>query len=920
MLESLHELAQLARNSQPAPSDVASACDVVRRAIEAEDVYIIRSGDPYFVRLGCKCPPVAYEITQKGYWLIWRELAARPRVPVGVFTVSDRMVRPGRRAREGRPGSHIATILPSDESNSEILIARGPWPEGLSAEQVSFMETAQPLLAALVSHLLDADKRRRQQHQLEALADVAKAFNEARDDEGALTSVATALSKASGIDWVTLSVYSDDLKSVVGSAMNVARHSGTETAAIAREGRLPAIAADQPTMIGQWLAARGPLLTPDVFAEIDIPELKPYENEIAALRKYYERAHVLSTAVFPMIFQGKALGTVLFASCTARQFDEDEVRFLTALVSQAATAIKGFRLYRELELSREEIREREQRFRALVQNASDMITVLGTDTMIQYQSPSIDQTLGHQPEELEGTPLVKLVHEADIPVLMDFLHSTGLRPEGIASAEVRMRHRDGRWHDIEMLGSDRRNDPAIVGYVINARDVTERKLLEEQLRHQALHDPLTKLANRTRFTDRLEHALLLAERKEAQVAVLFMDLDNFKLVNDTLGHNTGDRLLTAVAERVQRALRPADTVARLGGDEFAILIEDVTTPEDANSVAERIFGALAQPFEIEEREILVRASIGIALSGELGGGLCAEDLLRHADLAMYVAKARGKERFELFEATMLEAMTEHVELVNDLEHAAERDQLVLAYQPIVILSSGEVVGFEALVRWRHPARGLIAPAQFIPLAEESGAIVEIGRWVLRAACTQAADWQRRYNRFEQWTVSVNVSPRQLQHSRFVEEVATILGETGLPASSLTLELTESAMMQDVEGAVERLRALKEIGVKLALDDFGTGYSSLSHLRRFPFDLLKMDKSFVDSVGGPWDEKELTHAILELGRTLDMQVIAEGIERPEQLARLKALQCDMGQGYYFSEPVSAVVMEQLLAKLGRTEAA
>jgi len=448
--------------------------------------------------------------------------------------------------------------------------------------------------------------------------------------------------------------------------------------------------------------------------------------------------------------------------------------------------------------------------------------------------------------------------------------------------------------------------------VLNVRDVTERRLLEDQLRYQALHDPLTHLANRTRFSERLEHALVRAERVQTRVAVLFMDLDNFKGVNDTLGHTTGDRLLTQVAERVQMSVRPADTVARLGGDEFAILLEDVAGIAETAEVAARILDDLRQPFVIDEKELLVRASIGIAVGSRSTSS--AEDLLRNADTAMYVAKAHGKGRYEVFEESMRRSMLERLELLADLQRAIEHEEFVLHYQPVVLLESGRLFGVEALVRWQHPRRGLVPPAEFISLAEESGAILALGRWVLFSACRQAAAWHATFPARPDWTLSVNVSARQLHQPAFVREVAQALDESGLPPEMLILEITESVMMQDADLMMARLRDLKELGVRLAIDDFGTGYSSLSYLRQLPFDMLKIDKSFIDDVSVVPAEKELTRAIIELGKTLNLDLVAEGIERTEQLSRLRALDCDLGQGFYFARPMTAQDVGSLLAAL------
>ncbi len=561
----------------------------------------------------------------------------------------------------------------------------------------------------------------------------------------------------------------------------------------------------------------------------------------------------------------------------------------------------------------EAIRQSEERFRSLVQNASDLITVVETDTTIMYQSPSIRRVLGYDASELAGRKLTDLLHQDDVGRMLGFLSEAMAKPEETVSVEARLRHRDGTWRDVEIAGTDQRRDAAIGGFVLNTRDVSERKILEKQLRHQAFHDPLTRLANRARFTDRLEHALQRAPRDKHAIAVLFMDLDNFKSVNDGLGHSAGDAVLVEIANRLQGCLRPGDTAARFGGDEFAVLLEGISAAEDATTVADRIFEAFRAPFEYDGKALLLRASAGIAIGDSANQD--ADELLRNADVAMYVAKGRGKGRYELYQQTMHVSMIERLELLGDLQRAMDRQEFIVHYQPAVALDTGHIVGVEALVRWEHPTRGLLPPAQFIPLTEESGVILPLGRWVLTEACQRMREWQERFPSDPPLTISVNVSVRQIQEGTFVDEVAEVLRETGLPPDSLILEITESVMMHDVTLTVNVLRALKELGVRLAIDDFGTGYSSLSYLRQFPFDILKIDKSFVDAGEGV-NDKELTRAIIELGRTLQMEIVAEGIEAVEQLARLRALACDLGQGYYFARPLEQDQMTEMLAAKDR----
>ncbi len=566
------------------------------------------------------------------------------------------------------------------------------------------------------------------------------------------------------------------------------------------------------------------------------------------------------------------------------------------------------------------LRQSEERFRSLVQNASDLITVIDPDTTVRYQSPAIEHVLGFESGATLGAKLADVVHPDDTNRFLASLGDLMTKPAGTITGDGRVRDSQGEWRHLEFTGSDQRRNPAIGGLVLNVRDVTERKRLEEQLLDQALHDPLTKLANRTRFADRLDHALARRSRARGDVAVLFMDLDNFKGINDGLGHAAGDLLLRQVAERITRCMRPADTVARLGGDEFALLLEDIASIADATTVADRLFEELEAPFLLEGKHVAVRVSAGIATT-IADSTAQADELLRDADIAMYVAKSRGKGCYRVFEASMRTSMLGRLELLAELPQGLERDEFVLQYQPIFLLKGSKLFGVEALVRWQHPTRGLVPPAEFVPLAEESGAILPLGRWVLREACRQAAAWNRMFPANDSWTMSVNVSVKQLEQASFPPEVAAILAETGFEPRRLILEITETAMMHDLDLMLERLRELKALGIGLAIDDFGTGYSSLNYLRQFPFDLLKIDKSFIDDLGMIVNQKELTRAIIELGKSLDLELVAEGIERSEQLSRLQSMECEMGQGFLFAKPLESSDVEDLLRTIeAETEAA
>jgi diguanylate cyclase (GGDEF)-like protein len=437
----------------------------------------------------------------------------------------------------------------------------------------------------------------------------------------------------------------------------------------------------------------------------------------------------------------------------------------------------------------------------------------------------------------------------------------------------------------------------------------ENSRLYEELRHQAFHDSLTGLANRALFQDRVERALARRPGVSGLVGVLFLDLDDFKTVNESLGHAGGDQLLTAVADRLRSCLRPSDTAARLGGDEFAMLLEDIDEAT-ATDVAQRIIDALRPPIRIGESAAVIATSIGIATSPP--GRDSVTELLRNADFAMYQAKHGGKGRYEVFRSSLRETANAQAELAGLLRGAEERGQLRLHYQPIVDLADGSIVGVEALVRWQVPGRGLLMPGDFIGLAEDSGLIVPIGRWVLEQACRQTEAWRQAHG-LDSLSVGVNLSARQFQHPDLVAEVGAALAASGLEPSCLILEITESVLMQTTAATIGKLADLRRIGVRLAIDDFGTGYSSLGYLERFPVDILKIDKTFIDGIGERGGRPVLARAIVQLGRALDLQVVAEGIERPEQASVLRRLGCTRGQGYLYARPLPSAELEPILAQ-------
>jgi diguanylate cyclase (GGDEF)-like protein len=430
----------------------------------------------------------------------------------------------------------------------------------------------------------------------------------------------------------------------------------------------------------------------------------------------------------------------------------------------------------------------------------------------------------------------------------------------------------------------------------------------DQLARQAFRDPLTSLPNRALFMDRLAHALTRTERRGEQLAVLFLDLDRFKVVNDSLGHGVGDQLLIGVSQRLAGCLRPEDTIARLGGDEFAILLEDVKDDKGPTSVADRLTGELQQPFVVEGREVVITVSIGIAMS--TARRMTPEDILRDADLAMYHAKGKGKARYEVFDKSMNAPAKERMDLELDLRNAVARGEFILHYQPVVELPTGRITEVEALVRWKHPQRGLLFPADFVGLSEETGLIVPLGRWVLHEACRQTRQWQLAAPATK-LAISVNLSARQLQQPGLVDEIGAVLRETRLDPGALRLEITETVVMHDAPTTLAKLEALKALGVQLAIDDFGTGYSSLGYLKRFPVDTLKIDRSFVKGIGRDMEDSAIVRAVITVAKSLGLSVTAEGIETADQLDQLRTLGCDHGQGYFFAKPMTSDRVPALL---------
>ncbi|HUY60072.1 MAG TPA: EAL domain-containing protein [Solirubrobacteraceae bacterium] len=558
----------------------------------------------------------------------------------------------------------------------------------------------------------------------------------------------------------------------------------------------------------------------------------------------------------------------------------------------------------------------EVRLGALVEHSSEIILLLEFDTTVEYASPAVRQVLGYEVAEFIGRRFLDNVASEDRTLVQSALRRVPASTSAPSEVfEFRIRHRDGRLLHTECQFTNLLAHAAVGAIVVNLRDVSERKQIEEQLIHQAFHDPMTGLANRPLFRDRVVHALTRRGNANRCLAVLFLDLDDFKAINDTFGHDAGDRVLQTISARLLSALRESDTAARLGGDEFAVLLEDVANETDVSDIVADLLGVISAPLWLDGKEVSVDCSIGIAVVNSTGStrhSTAVDELLRNADAAMYQAKAADGNAFRHFRPGMQEAVVAQLELRADLKAAIAANELTLAYQPIFDLEVDEITGYEALLRWEHAVRGSVPPATFIPVAEDSGLIIPLANWVLERACEDAVSFQKDDPGPHRRVMSINVSAQQLARTELVGEVRSALRSSGLDPHCLMLEITESVLISDVQLAIQRLSALRKLGIRIALDDFGTGYSSLSYILQLPIDILKIDKRFIDSVDCDDRESRLTAAIIGLARTLDLRCVAEGIERPTQQERLKELGCDYAQGVLLAHPMSSDALQELLS--------
>ena len=624
-----------------------------------------------------------------------------------------------------------------------------------------------------------------------------------------------------------------------------------------------------------------------------------------------------SFSFLPYISIAVGYGMLLFAAFSLRSSADGSPIYGMIFGSLALT---GLVIGRQIIVVRENIRLHkehieqmsERRFRSLVQNSSDVVSIIGGDMAISYITPSVERVFGYAPEEIIGKKFNDLIHPDEaahaVAHFKMLMKTGGLAP----SVEWRLQHSDGEWIYVENTANNLFTDPNVRGIVVNSRNVTDRRRAEDRMLHDAFHDALTGLPNRALFLDHLVLALNRASRNsDVHFAVLFLDLDRFKFVNDSLGHHAGDLLLIEVARRIEQCLRVNDTVARIGGDEFTVLLEDLDDQDEAAIIAERIQEAISAPFNLDGREFFTTASIGIAPNNSEYHR--ADDILRDADTAMYHAKVSGKARYAVFDSAMHARAISTMETEADLRRALERGEFFLLYQPIISTSKYTLVGFESLVRWNHPTRGLVHPDKFIALAEETGLIIPMSLWILQEACTQLQKWRKSLPNAP-LTVSVNISCKHFQQPDLVEQVAQVLTETGLDPSALKLEITESAVMENTERTAEKLKGLRALGVELSLDDFGTGYSSLSYLHRFPLDTLKIDRTFVSRLEEKGEHHEIVRTIISLAKSLGMKTIAEGVETEKQLLRLQSLGCDSAQGFFFSRPLSTKIVGEMLVNM------
>jgi diguanylate cyclase (GGDEF)-like protein/PAS domain S-box-containing protein len=729
---------------------------------------------------------------------------------------------------------------------------------------------------------------------LSRLWDVAASHRRALRRERAVRQAGVSLVAATTVNQAAAAVRS------VTDALLGARSQGDVLLAVRADGtfRAATAAAADPAAMSQ-LAAMTEVWLP--FATGSVALIEPVTRLPEPARALVPGCDWM--LVCPLMLRDRPSGDPLIGVLAV--FGEQRVladlaATMEILVHQVALTIERIMLRQEI------VRQgNEAYFRTLVQDTSDVILIVADDGKVRYATPSATTIFGDI--AIEGTYAWSLVANGRHSDLVSLIAEPRVG-QGTGYVDRRIVRHDGVIVQVQVRTSDLREDPTVAGLVLTVRDVTEQRQLEEKLKHQAFHDALTGLPNRLLFQDRISRQVAEARRDGATVGVLFVDLDDFKVVNDTMGHGVGDELLAAVGVRLSGLIRDCDTAARLGGDEFALLIGSAEDPVAVEAAAGRVVEAFAEPFALAAGAVLAPVTVGVATTCDSAD---TDELLRHADLALYAAKAAGKRQWRRYQPVLSAGLIRRRELQAALEDAVASSSFTLAYQPIVTLTSGELAGFEALIRWPHPQWGMMQPDQFIALAEETGQIVPLGSWVLARAATDMARWRRGPRGLY---ISVNVSARQFSAPGFVDGVRRVLATSGLEPSALMLELTESVLLRRDERMHADLAELKDIGVRLAIDDFGTGYSSLSYLRELPIDVLKMDKSFVDGIAVSEQRLALAEGIVQIARTLRLEVIAEGIESDIQRDLLTSMGCQFGQGYLLAMPMAAGQAETL-ARIG-----
>jgi diguanylate cyclase (GGDEF)-like protein len=781
-------------------------------------------------------------------------------------------------------------------------------------------------LAAFPAHLSDA---RRWSQQLERIDALSRKLSRSRDMLSVAEAVASEIKSV--IDWHGLRFF------VVGKDEQTLQ-------AVVLRSTVPHYAAETPDKLqiqigkglaGHVAASRVGEIVPDVRADMRGAKI-PGTDDVDE-----------SMIVVPLLYEDRVLGVLQLIRLGVGAFDATDLRLAEIVAAQAAVALSNARQLEELERRGAALERRVASQRQLLTITERLLLTRDRNQVFDAIADTLAEVVPHD------TLTIYMVDRANnclVPILArdpyaDQIMATrpalgaGITGDVIEKGEAEMIN--DTEHDprvVHVPGTPEDDDESLivapvrshegvigclnlyrVGMEFDDEDLEQVKLfanhvaialenaaIHERLINAALTDPLTGLPNRRLFADRVEHALARRIRSRGRTAVLFLDLDRFKLVNDGLGHAAGDAVLKAVGDRLAGGLRASDTVARLGGDEFGILLEDVTSVNEATSTAQRVLTSLTQPLDLDGREVSVRASIGVALD-QIGDDVTADELLRDADTAMYRAKANGRGGLAVFEPSMLAHQLARLELDAELRSAVERGELFVVYQPIVDLTTGAIAAVEALVRWDHPTRGKLAPGDFIDVSEESGQIVAIGAWVVNEACQQARKWQHQRRRGAPLRVSVNTSAREVVEPTFVSGIESALASSGLPADSLTLEITESMMLGDETDAIAALRELRRIGVHIVIDDFGTGYSALSYLNQLPVDGLKIDRSFVQGLGSEREKTAIVSATIAFAHGLGLAVTAEGIETEDQLQRLMALKCNLGQGFLFARPLDSKTM-------------